>query len=52
MITQYIKPMIQADISIKVKVVIAEIQFQYVYTRTYWKARIVKQKAIERIYGG
>ena len=52
MIAQYIEPMIRADVSIKVKVVIAEIQSRYGYTPTYWKAWTAKQKAIERIYGG
>ena len=35
MIAQYIEPMIQADVFIKVKVVIAEIQSRYGYTPTY-----------------
>ena len=52
MIAQYIEHMAQVDVSIKVKIMIVQIQSQYGYMLTYWKAWTVKQKAIERIYGG
>ena len=51
MIAQHIDPMIRANPSFKVKLVIAEIQSQYGYKRTYWEAWTAKQKAIERVYG-
>ena len=51
MIAQHIDPMILANPSFKVKLVIVEIQSRYKYTLTYWEAWTAKQKAIERVYG-
>ena len=50
MIAQYIEPMVRADLSLKVKNVIVEIQNRYGYLTTYRKAWVAKQKAIERVY--
>ena len=47
MIAQLIKPMVQANTSIKVKLVIAEIQSQYGYMTTYRKAWMAKQRQLK-----
>ena len=43
--------MVRADPFLKVKNVIAKIQNQYGYLKTYRKAWMAKQKVIERVYG-
>ncbi|XP_025703408.1 uncharacterized protein [Arachis hypogaea] len=47
-----IKPLVEADPSLKVKSVIAEIQSKFNYTVSYRKAWLAKQKAVEKIFGG
>ena len=50
-IAQFIKPLVRANPSFKVKNVIAEVQNRYGYTMTYWKVLMTEQKTIERAYG-
>ncbi|XP_016168933.1 uncharacterized protein LOC107611532 [Arachis ipaensis] len=51
-IAEAIKPLVEADPSIKVKFVIAEVQLKFNYTISYRKAWLAKQKAVEKIFGG
>ncbi|XP_057756312.1 uncharacterized protein LOC130975552 [Arachis stenosperma] len=51
-IAEAIKPLVEADSSIKVKSVIAEVQSKFNYTISYRKAWLAKQKAVEKIFGG
>ncbi|XP_015968760.1 uncharacterized protein LOC107492270 [Arachis duranensis] len=51
-IAEAIKPLVEADPSLKVKSVIAEIQSKFNYTVSYRKAWLAKQKAVEKIFGG
>ncbi|XP_057730577.1 uncharacterized protein LOC130945903 [Arachis stenosperma] len=51
-IAEAIKPLVEADPSLKVKSVIAELQSKFNYTVSYRKAWLAKQKAVEKIYGG
>nr|XP_025628000.1 uncharacterized protein LOC112721150 [Arachis hypogaea] len=51
-IAEAIKPLVEADPSLKVKSVIAEVQSKYNYTVSYRKAWLAKQKAVEKIFGG
>ncbi|XP_015946668.1 uncharacterized protein LOC107471691 [Arachis duranensis] len=51
-IAEAIKPLVEADPSIKVKSVIAEVQSKFNYTISYRKAWLAKQKAVEKIFGG
>ncbi|XP_057760419.1 uncharacterized protein LOC130980792 [Arachis stenosperma] len=51
-IAEAIKPLVEADPSIKVKSVIAEVQSKFNYTVSYRKAWLAKQKAVEKIFGG
>nr|XP_025625118.1 uncharacterized protein LOC112717245 [Arachis hypogaea] len=51
-IAEAIKPLVEADPSLKVKSVIAEVQSKFNYTVSYRKAWLAKQKAVEKIYGG
>ncbi|XP_025628497.1 uncharacterized protein [Arachis hypogaea] len=51
-IAEAIKPLVEVDPSIKVKLVIAEVQAKFNYTISYRKAWLVKQKAVESIFGG
>ncbi|XP_015936808.2 uncharacterized protein LOC107462691 [Arachis duranensis] len=51
-IVEAIKPLVEADPSIKVKSVIAEVQSKFNYTISYRKAWLAKQKAVEKIFGG
>ncbi|XP_016192094.1 uncharacterized protein LOC107632969 [Arachis ipaensis] len=50
--TEAIKPLVEADPSIKVKSIIAEVQSKFNYTISYRKAWLAKQKAMEKIFGG
>nr|XP_025664633.1 uncharacterized protein LOC112763087 [Arachis hypogaea] len=51
-IAEAIKPLVEADPSIKVKSVIAEVQSKFNYTISYRKAWLAKQKVVEKIFGG
>ncbi|XP_052114264.1 uncharacterized protein LOC107479457 [Arachis duranensis] len=51
-IAEAIKPLVEADPSIKVKSVIAEVQSKFNYTISYRKAWLAKQKSVEKIFGG
>ncbi|XP_015950049.1 uncharacterized protein LOC107474918 [Arachis duranensis] len=46
-----IRPLVEADPSIKVKSVIAEVQGRFNYTVSYRKAWLAKQKAVEKVFG-
>ncbi|XP_027351418.1 uncharacterized protein LOC113862536 [Abrus precatorius] len=50
-IAEFIKPMVESDLSFKIKLVINEVQARFGYTTTYRKAWMAKQKAIEKVYG-
>ncbi|RYR13242.1 hypothetical protein Ahy_B04g070342 isoform E [Arachis hypogaea] len=51
-IAEAIKPLVEADPSLKVKSVIAEVESKFNYTVSYRKAWLAKQKAVEKIFGG
>ncbi|QHO13888.1 uncharacterized protein DS421_15g519390 [Arachis hypogaea] len=51
-IAEAIKPLVEADPSLKVKSVIADVQAKFNYTVSYQKAWLAKQKAVEKIFGG
>ncbi|XP_025662094.1 uncharacterized protein [Arachis hypogaea] len=51
-VAEAIKPLVEADPSIRVKSVIAEVQSKFNYTISYRKAWLAKQKAVESIFGG
>ncbi|RYR35349.1 hypothetical protein Ahy_A10g050518 [Arachis hypogaea] len=51
-IAEAIKPLVEADPSLKVKSVIAEVQSKFNYTVSYRKACLDKQRAVEKIFGG
>ncbi|RYQ88650.1 hypothetical protein Ahy_B09g095721 isoform C [Arachis hypogaea] len=51
-IAEAIKPLVEADPSLKVKSVIAEVQSKFNYTVSYQKAWLAKQRAVEKIFGG
>ncbi|XP_016168863.1 uncharacterized protein LOC107611456 [Arachis ipaensis] len=51
-IAEAIKQLVEADPSLKVKLVIAEVQSKFNYTVSYRKAWLAKQKSIEKIFGG
>ncbi|RYR28446.1 hypothetical protein Ahy_B01g052575 [Arachis hypogaea] len=51
-IAEAIKPLVEVDPALKVKSVIAEAQSKFNYTVSYRKARLAKQKAVEKIFGG
>ncbi|RYR24664.1 hypothetical protein Ahy_B02g058176 [Arachis hypogaea] len=51
-IAEAIKPLVEADPSLKVKSVIAEVQSKFNYTVSYQKAWLAKQKVVEKIFGG
>ncbi|XP_057755362.1 uncharacterized protein LOC130974504 [Arachis stenosperma] len=51
-IAEAIKPLVEADSSLKVKSVIAEVQSKFNYTVSYRKVWLAKQKSIEKIFGG
>nr|XP_025673102.1 uncharacterized protein LOC112772381 [Arachis hypogaea] len=50
-IADAIRPLVEADPSIKVKSVIAEVQGRFNYTVSYRKAWLAKQKAVAKIFG-
>ncbi|XP_016185791.1 uncharacterized protein LOC107627473 [Arachis ipaensis] len=52
MIAEVIKPLVEADPSLKVKSVIVEVQSKFNYTTSYRKAWLAKQKAIANLFGG
>ncbi|XP_016200161.1 uncharacterized protein LOC107641170 [Arachis ipaensis] len=52
MIAEVIKPLVEADPSLKVKSIIAEVQSKFNYTTSYRKAWLAKQKAIANLFGG
>ncbi|RYR13636.1 hypothetical protein Ahy_B04g070530 isoform L [Arachis hypogaea] len=51
-IAEAIKSLVEADPSLKVKSVIAEVQSKFNYTVSYRKAWLAKQRAVEKIFGG
>ncbi|XP_057724141.1 uncharacterized protein LOC130940106 [Arachis stenosperma] len=51
-VAEAIKPLVEVDPSIRVKLVIAEVQSKFNYTISYRKAWLAKQKAVESIFGG
>ncbi|XP_020978010.1 uncharacterized protein LOC110271430 [Arachis ipaensis] len=51
-IVEAIKPLVEADPSLKVKSVIAEVQSKFNYTVSYRKTWLAKQKSVEKIFGG
>ncbi|RYR49531.1 hypothetical protein Ahy_A07g036046 [Arachis hypogaea] len=51
-IAEAIKPLVEADPSLKVKSVIAEVQSKFNYTVSYQKAWLAKERAVEKIFGG
>ncbi|RYR56763.1 hypothetical protein Ahy_A05g022453 [Arachis hypogaea] len=51
-VAEAIKPLVEADPSIKVKSVIAKVQSKFNYTISYRKAWLAKQQAAESIFGG
>ncbi|XP_057720251.1 uncharacterized protein LOC130934727 [Arachis stenosperma] len=51
-IAEAIKPLVEVDPSLKVKSVIAEVQSKFNYTVSYRKTWLVKQRAVEKIFGG
>ncbi|RYQ84977.1 hypothetical protein Ahy_B10g104486 isoform F [Arachis hypogaea] len=51
-IAEAIKPLVEADSSLKVKSVITEVQSKFNYTISYRKAWLAKQNSVEKIFGG
>nr|XP_025678923.1 uncharacterized protein LOC112778856 [Arachis hypogaea] len=47
-----IRPLVETDLSIKVKSIIAEVQSRFNYTISYRKAWLAKQKSIANVFGG
>ncbi|RYR10309.1 hypothetical protein Ahy_B05g078784 [Arachis hypogaea] len=50
-IAEVIKPLVEANPSLKVRSVIADVQAKFNYTVSYRKAWLAKQKAVEKIVG-
>ncbi|XP_057746173.1 uncharacterized protein LOC130965427 [Arachis stenosperma] len=50
-IAEAIRPLVEADPSIKVKSVIAEVQSRFNYTVSYRKTWLAKQKAVAKVFG-
>ncbi|RYR68782.1 hypothetical protein Ahy_A03g015252 [Arachis hypogaea] len=50
-IADAIRPLVEADPSIKVKSIIAKVQFRFNYTVNYRKAWLAKQKSVAKIFG-
>nr|XP_029147041.1 uncharacterized protein LOC112733035 [Arachis hypogaea] len=50
-IADAIRPLVEADPSIKVKSVIAEVQGRFNYTVSYRKAWLAKKKAVAKVFG-
>ncbi|RYQ98723.1 hypothetical protein Ahy_B07g086487 isoform D [Arachis hypogaea] len=51
-IAEAIKPLIEANPSIKVQSVIVDVQLKFNYTISYHKEWLAKQKVVEKIFGG
>nr|XP_025611889.1 uncharacterized protein LOC112705268 [Arachis hypogaea] len=51
-IADAIRPLVEADPSIKVKSIIAEVQSKFNYTISYRKAWLAKQKSVAKVFGG
>ncbi|XP_025703879.1 uncharacterized protein [Arachis hypogaea] len=51
-VAEAIKPLVEVDLSIKVKSVIVEVQAKFNYTISYRKAWLAKQKVVESIFRG
>ncbi|XP_015971045.1 uncharacterized protein LOC107494518 [Arachis duranensis] len=51
-VAEAIKPLVEVDLSIKVKSVIVEVQANFNYTISYRKAWLAKQKVVESIFRG
>ncbi|RYR57735.1 hypothetical protein Ahy_A05g023443 [Arachis hypogaea] len=51
-IAEAIKPLVEVDPSINVKLVIVEVQSKFNYTISYHKVWLEKQKALESIFRG
>ncbi|RYR14514.1 hypothetical protein Ahy_B04g071102 [Arachis hypogaea] len=51
-IAEAIKPLVEANLALKVKSVIVEVQSKFNYTVSYRKAWLAKQKAVEKIFRG
>ncbi|RYR02197.1 hypothetical protein Ahy_B06g081016 isoform C [Arachis hypogaea] len=50
-IADVIRPLVESDLLIKVKSVIAEVQSRFNYTVSYRKAWLAKQKAVAKVFG-
>ena len=50
-IAHAIRPLVEADSSIKVKSIIAKVQSRFNYTVSYHKAWLEKQKSVAKIFG-
>ncbi|XP_057720191.1 uncharacterized protein LOC130934661 [Arachis stenosperma] len=50
-IAEAIKPLVEADLSIKVKSIIAEVQSRFNYIVSYRKAWLAKQKFVVKVFG-
>ncbi|RYR29368.1 uncharacterized protein LOC107606793 [Arachis ipaensis] len=51
-IVEALKPLVEADPSIEVRSVIADVQSKFNYTISYHKTWMATQKAVEKIFGG
>ncbi|RYR30791.1 hypothetical protein Ahy_B01g055560 [Arachis hypogaea] len=51
-VVEVIRPLIETDLSIKVKSIIAEVQLRFNYTISYRKAWLAKQKSIAKVFFG
>ncbi|RYR57381.1 hypothetical protein Ahy_A05g023117 [Arachis hypogaea] len=52
MIAEVMKPLVESDLFIKIKSIIAEIQAIFNYTISYRKAWFAKQKSITKVFSG
>ncbi|RYR68764.1 hypothetical protein Ahy_A03g015235 [Arachis hypogaea] len=51
-VVETIRPLVETDLSIKVKSMIAEVQSRFNYTISYRKVWLAKQKSIAKVFGG
>ncbi|RYR74400.1 hypothetical protein Ahy_A02g009102 [Arachis hypogaea] len=51
-IIEVLKPLFEADLSLKVRSITAEVQSRFNYTISYRKVWLAKQKSIAKIFGG
>ncbi|XP_015971841.1 uncharacterized protein LOC107495244 [Arachis duranensis] len=51
-VAEALRPLVQTDLSIKVKSIIVEVQSRFNYTISYQKAWLAKQKSIAKVFGG